>query len=203
MLIGLDSLMNLFHLLSAGQIEIPLLFNASEGQSAEQMLDPGRILQGLHKQKMEVLSRIVGSEELPFKEKLIVASEGFTGEVAPVFEILLCLGFGDHGGIFGRLFCRDSEIPGQLPGSRCVGDSQKPGRESDHISGGTAAEAVEIVIHFHTGVVVIVERADCHAVGIDRDSEVFSSLPGSDGLLDVRVVDQMGITSFNSVLKAV
>ena len=166
------------------------------------MLGPGGILQGFHKQKMEVLSRNVGSEELPFKEKLIVAPEDLTGEVAPVFEILLRLGFGDHR-IFGRLFCRDSEIPGQLPGSRCVGDSQKPGRESDHISGGTAAEAVEIVIHFHAGVVVIVERTDCHTPGIDRNPEVFSSLPGGDGLLDVCVVDQMGITSFNSVLKVV
>lgn len=194
--------MNLFHLLSAGQIEISLLLFGSEGQGTEQVLDPGRILQGLHKQKMEVLSRFVGSKELPFKEKLIVAPEGFAGEVAPVFEILLCLGFGDYG-IFGRLFCRDSEIPGQLPGSRCVGDSQKPGRESDHVSGGTAAEAVEIVIYFHAGVVVIVKRADCHAAGIDRDPEVFSSLSGGDELLDVCVVDQMGITSFNSVLKVV
>ena len=166
------------------------------------MLDPGGILQGLHKQKLEVLSRIFGSEELPFKEKLIVAPEGFTGEVAPVFEILLCLGFGDHR-IFGRLFCGDSEIPGQLPGSRCVGDYQKSGRESDHVSGGTAAEAVEIIIHFHAGVVVIVERTDCHPPGIDRDPEVFSSLPGGDRLLDVCIVDQMGITSFNSVLKVV
>ena len=194
--------MNLFHLLSAGQIDIPLLFNASEGQGTEQVLDPGRILQSFHKQKMEVLSRIVGSEELPFKEKLIVAPEDFAGEVAPVFEILLCLGFGDHR-IFGRLFCGDSEIPGQLPGSRCVGDSQKSGRESDHVPGGAAAEAVEIVIHFHTGGVVIVKRANCYTMGIDRDPEVFSSLPGGDGLLDVRVIDQMGITSFNSVLKAV
>ena len=194
--------MNLFHLLSAGQIEISLLFNASEGQGTEQVFDPGGILQGLHKQKMEVLSQFIGSEELPFKEKLIVAPEGFTGEVAPVFEILLRLGFGDHG-IFGRLFCRDSKIPGQLPGGRCVGDSQKPGRESDHISGGTAAEAVEIVIHFHAGVVVIMKRANCHTMGIDRDPEVFSSLPGGDGLLDMCVVDQMGITSFNSVLKVV
>ena len=166
------------------------------------MLDPGGILQGLHKQKMEVLSRIVGSEELPFKEKPIVAPEGFAGEMAPVFEILLCLGFGDHG-IFGRLFCADAKIPGQLPGGGCIGDAQKPGSESDHISGGTATETVEGFIYLHAGGVVIMKRADSHAPGIDRNPEVFSSLPGGDGLLDVRVVDQMGITSFNSVLTVV
>ena len=194
--------MNFRHLLSAGKIKIPLLLLGAEGQRAEQVLDPGRILKSLHKQKVEVLSRFVGSKELPFKKKLIVLPEGLTGEVAPVFEVLLSLGFGNHG-IFGRLFCRDSEILGQLPGGGCIGDAQKPGSESDHISGGTTAETVEGFIYLHTGIVIIVKGADSHAPGIDVDPEVFSSLPGGDRLLDVRVIDQMGITSFNSVLTVV
>ena len=143
---------------------------------------------------MEVLSRLCGSEELPFKEKLIVVPEGFAGEVAPVFEIRLRLGFGKSR-VFGSLFKRNPEIHSQLSGSGCGRDPKEPGSEGDHVPGGTAAETVEIVIHFHAGVVVVVERADRHAVGIDRDPKAFSSLSGGDGLLDMCVVDQMGITS--------
>jgi hypothetical protein len=186
--------MNLFHLLSAIQIDIPFLLLSAESQRAEQVLHPGGILQSFHKQKMEVLSRISGSEELPFIEKLIVAPEGYQGFVYPGFEFQLCPGFGEYR-IFGFLIQRNSEVHSQLSGSGCRSDSKEPGSEGDHISGGTAAEAIEGFIHLHTGAAVIVERADRHAVEIHMEPKALSSLPGSDGLLDVRVVDQTGITS--------
>jgi hypothetical protein len=184
----------LLHLLSAIQIDIPFLLLSAESQRAEQVLHPGGILQSFHKQKMEVLSRISGSEELPFIEKLIVAPEGYLGFVYPGFEFQLCPGFGEYR-IFGFLIQRNSEVHSQLSGSGCRSDSKEPGSEGDHISGGTAAEAIEGFIHLHTGAAVIVERADRHAVEIHMEPKALSSLPGSDGLLDVRVVDQTGITS--------
>ena len=105
----MDSLINLLHLLSVIQIDIPLLFFVSESQSAKQVLDPGGILQSLHKQKMEVLSRVLGSKELSFIEKLIVAPEGHHSLVYPGFEFQLSPGFRECG-IFGFLLNRDSEI---------------------------------------------------------------------------------------------
>ena len=57
-------------------------------------------------------------------------------------------------------------------------------REGYHITACSAAEAVEALVQFHAGVVILVERTAGHAVPIHSQSIVFCCLAGCDEALD-------------------
>ena len=97
--------------------------------------------------------------------------------------------------LFGRTFLpwrrrwarnprRDSEICRQP--FRCLFDRQaeQPCGKVNHISIGSAAEAVEALVQFHAGVVILVERTAGHPIPIHSQSIVFCRLAGCDEALD-------------------
>ena len=72
----------------------------------------------------------------------------------------------------------DAEILGKFFGGFSWAEVKQPCGEVNNISAGPAAEAVEPLIQFQTGVVIVVEWAQCHSMNIHFQSIRFRGLPG-------------------------
>src|SRR5699024_10531936 len=122
----------------------------------------------------------------PLSEQMIVVSQDTKGMV-PVLLELLCLGFLSDIAPPGRglAVISQAKILGQLLSGLLGGQVVEPGGKVDHVAGGPAAEAVEIVlVQLHAGIFVIVEGATGHAAPVDLDPIHLRRFPDGDRLLD-------------------
>ena len=163
-----------------------LFLGTAVEKSVQQIAHVLFFLNSLQKARVRVLVRrpggIVG---LPFSEQVVVIRQNAPG-VFPIFFPCLRLGFlpdmvsPDR----GLAVVSQAKILGQLLGGLLGGQVIETGGEVDHIAGGPAAKAVEVVlVQLQTGVPVIVEGAAGHAAAPHRDAVHFSRLPDGDGLL--------------------
>ena len=58
----------------------------------------------------------------------------------------------------------DAEIVSQLHSGFLAGQSEQTGNKINCISVRLASETMETLVHLHAGILVIVKRADCHAM---------------------------------------
>lgn len=52
-----------------------------------------------------------------------------------------------------------------------AGQSEQAGNKINCISIRLASETMETLVHLHAGILVIVKRADCHAMTVDRNAK--------------------------------
>ena len=72
----------------------------------------------------------------------------------------------------------DAEILGKFLDGFSGADAEQLGGEVNDIPAGSAAEAVEPLVQFQTGVVIVVEWAQCHSMNIHFQSIRFRGLSG-------------------------
>ena len=78
----------------------------------------------------------------------------------------------------------DTEIISQLHSGGFAGQSEQTGNKINCISVRLASETMEALVHLHAGILVIVKRADCHAMTVDRNAVQLCCLSGSQVLFD-------------------
>ena len=64
----------------------------------------------------------------------------------------------------------DTEIVSQLHSGGFAGQSEQARDKMNCISVRLASETMETLVHLHAGVLVIVKRADCHAMTANPDA---------------------------------
>ena len=74
----------------------------------------------------------------------------------------------------------DTEIVSQPHSGFPAWQSEQPGNKINGISVRLASETMETLVHLHAGILVIVKRADCHAVTVDPNAVHLCRLPGGD-----------------------
>ena len=84
-------------------------------------------------------------------------------------------GSGGGGAVMG-----DAKIVSQFHSCFFAGQTEETGNKINCISVSLASEAMKTLIDFHTWVLVIVERADCHAAAVDLDAVHLSRLSGGN-----------------------
>ena len=78
----------------------------------------------------------------------------------------------------------DTEIVSQLHSGSFAGQSEQTGNKINCISVRLASETMETLVHLHTGILVIVKRADCHAMTVDLNAVHLCRLSGGQILFD-------------------
>ena len=161
-----------------------LFLGAAVEKGIQQIAHVIFFLNGFQKSRVRDLIRCFGRMvDFPFLEQMIVAHQdaptmlpcvltllrlGFLPDIAPPGRGLAVI---DQAKILGQLFSG-------LPGGQVI----EPGGEVDHVAGGSAAEAVEVVlVQFQAGVPVIVEGAIGHAAALYLDAVHFRRFSGGDG----------------------
>ena len=140
-------------------------------------------LQGFHKQRMPFVLRLLRCV-LPFPCSQVMEIVG-QHLVAPVFFLPVSLfrGWRSYLGSDRRLFpcvIGNREIVRQLHSGFLAGQSKQAGNKINCISVRLASETMETLVHLHARIFVIVKRADCHAVTVDRNAVQLCRLSGGD-----------------------
>ena len=78
----------------------------------------------------------------------------------------------------------DTEIVSQLHSGFPAGQTEQPGNKINGISVRLASETMETLVHLHAGILVIVKRADCHAMTADLNAIHLCRLSGGQVLFD-------------------
>ena len=78
---------------------------------------------------------------------------------------------------------RDAKVLGKFLGGIFEADAKQLCGEIDDIAAGPAAEAVEPLIQFQTGVMIFMEGAQCHSMNIHFQSIRFRGLSGCHSFL--------------------
>ena len=130
-------------------------------------------LQGFHKKRMPFILRLLGGVLLlPCPEMMEIIRQHL---VASVFLLLVSLFRGrlSNMGLDSVLLpvvIADTEIISQLHSGFPAGQSEQTGNKINGISVRLASETMETLVHLHAGVLVIVKRADCHAMTANPDA---------------------------------
>ena len=82
--------------------------------------------------------------------------------------------------VFLPVVVADTEIVSQLHSGGFAGQSEQTGNKIDCISVRLASETMETLAHLHAGILVIVKRADCHAMTVDPNAVHLRRLSGGD-----------------------
>ena len=140
-------------------------------------------LQGFHKQRMPFVLRLLRCV-LPFPCSQVMEVIG-QHLVASAFLLSASLlrGWRSYLGSDGRLFpcvIGNGEIVRQLHSGFLAGQSEQAGNKINCISVRLASETMETLVHLHAGILVIVKRADCHAVTVDLNAVHLRRLSGGD-----------------------
>lgn len=78
----------------------------------------------------------------------------------------------------------DTEIISQLHGGGFAGQTKQTGNKINCISVRLASETMKTLVHLHAGILVIVKRADCHVMTVDRNAIQLCRLSGGQVQLD-------------------
>ena len=151
-------------------------------QTVEKMIYRGQRLHRLGKTGMNGVTRFLRIiSQLPDTQQPQIVPENASAEPLPVMgwlcmvvgNIRLCWRSGIDAEILGKFFCGIFEA-----------DAEELAGEVNDITGGITSEAVETSIHFHAGIVILMERAFRHSTPVDRQPIPFGCLSGGYGLLD-------------------
>ena len=152
-------------------------------QAVQKVIDCGQRLHCLGKTRMDGVARLLRTiPQLPDAKIPQIFPENTNEEPLPV-PGWLCMG----GKRQRFIFRADSKISFQFLRGIIGRKPKEPCGEVNHITAGSAAEAVETIIHFHAGMVILVEGTFHHAASVDRQPIPFGCLSGGYGLLDSRV----------------
>ena len=140
-------------------------------------------LQGFHKQRMPFVLRLLRCV-LPFPCSQVMEVIG-QHLVASAFLLSASLlrGWRSYLGSDGRLFpcvIGNGEIVRQLHSGFLAGQSEQAGNKINCISVRLASETMETHIQLHARILVIVKRADCHAMTVDLNAVHRRRLSGGD-----------------------
>ena len=103
--------------------------------------------------------------------------------IAPVFFLLILLlrcGF-SYLGSDRRLFpcvIGNREIVRQLHSGFLAGQPKQVGNKINCVPVSLTGKAMKTLVHLHAGILVIVKRADCHAMTVDRNAVQLCRLSG-------------------------
>lgn len=78
----------------------------------------------------------------------------------------------------------DTEIISQLHSGGFAGQSEQTGYKINCISVRLASETMETLVHLHAGILIIVKRADCHAMMANLNAIHLCRLSGGQVLFD-------------------
>ena len=78
----------------------------------------------------------------------------------------------------------DAEIGSQLHSGGFAGQSEQAGNKINCISICLASKTMKTLVHLHARILVIVKRADCHAMTADRNAIQLCRLSGGQVLFD-------------------
>ena len=140
-------------------------------------------LQGFHKQRMPFVLRLLRCV-LPFPCSKVMEIIG-QHLIAPVFLLSVSLfrGRRSYIGSDGRLFpcvIGNGEIVRQLHSGFLAGQSEQAGNKINCISVRLTGKAMKTLVHLHARILVIVKRADCHAMTVDPNAVHLRRLSGSN-----------------------
>ena len=164
-----------------------LFLSCAAQKNIQQIFDIAFSLQSFHKKRMPFILRLLGCVLLlPCPEMMEVIGQHL---VASVFLLLVSLFRGklsDMGldSVLLPVIIADTEIISQLHSGFPAGQSEQTGNKINCISVRLASETMETLVHLHTWILVIVKRADCHAVTADRNAVHLCRLSGGQVLFD-------------------
>ena len=164
-----------------------LFFGCAVQKNIQQIFDMAFSLQSFHEQRMPFVLRLLGCVLLlPCPEMMEVIRQHL---VASVFLLLVSLFRGrlsDMGldSVLLPVVIADTEIISQLYSGGFAGQSEQTGNKINGISVRLASETMETLVHLHAGILVIVKRANCHAMTVDPDAVHLCRLSGGQVLLD-------------------
>ena len=130
-------------------------------------------LQSFHEQRMPFVLRLLWCVLLlPCPEMMEVIGQH---PVASAFFLAVSLFRGrlsDMGldSVLLSVVVADTEIVSQLHSGSFAGQSEQTGNKINCISVRLASETMKTLVHLHAGILVIVKRADCHAMTADRNA---------------------------------
>lgn len=164
-----------------------LFFGCAVQKNIKQIFDMAFSLQSFHEQRMPFILRLLGCVLLlPCPEMMEVIRQHL---VASVFLLLVSLFRGrlsDMGldSVLLPVIIADTEIISQLHSGGFAGQSEQTGNKINGISVRLASETMETLVHLHARILVIVKRADCHAMTADLNAVHLCRLSGGQVLFD-------------------
>lgn len=150
-----------------------LFISCAVQKNIKQIFDVAFSLQGFHEQRMTFVLRLLWCVLLfPCPEMMEVIRQHL---VASVFLLTVSLFRGnlsDMGldSVLLPVVVADTEIISQLHSGFPAWQSEQTGNKINCISVRLASETMETLVHLHAGILVIVKRADCHAMTADPDA---------------------------------
>ena len=164
-----------------------LFLSCAIQKNIQQIFDMAFSLQSFHKKRMPFILRLLGCVLLlPCPEMMEVIGQHL---VASVFLLLVSLFRGrlsDMGldSVLLPVVVADTEIISQLHSGFPAWQSEQTGNKINCISVRLASETMETLVHLHARILVIVKRADCHAVTADLNTVQLCCLSGGQVLFD-------------------
>lgn len=164
-----------------------LFFGCAVQKNIQQIFDMAFSLQSFHEQRMPFILRLLWCVLLlPCPEMMEVIGQHL---VASAFFLAISLFRGrlsDMGldSVLLPVVVADTEIVSQLLSGGFAGQSEQTGNKINCISVRLASETMETLVHLHAGILVIVKRADCHAMTVDRNAVHLCRLSGGQVLFD-------------------
>ena len=164
-----------------------LFLSCAIQKNIQQIFDMAFSLQSFHEQRMPFILRLLWCVLLlPYPEMMEVIGQHL---VASAFFLAVSLFRGrlsDMGldSVLLPVVVADTEIVSQLHSGGFAGQSEQTGNKINCISVRLAGETMEPLIHLHARIFVIVKRADCHAMTVDRNAIQLCRLSGGQILLN-------------------
>ena len=164
-----------------------LFFGCTVQKNIQQIFDMAFSLQSFHEQRMPFILRLLWCVLLlPCPEMMEVIRQHL---VASAFFLAVSLFRGrlsDMGldSVLLPVVVADTEIVSQLHSGFPAGQSEQTGNKINCISVRLASETMETLVHLHAGILVIVKRADCHAMTADLNAVQLCRLSGGQVLFD-------------------
>lgn len=164
-----------------------LFFGCAVQKNIQQIFDMAFSLQGFHEQRMPfVLWLLWCVLLLPCPEMMEVIRQHL---VASVFLLLVSLFRGrlsdmGLGSVLLSVVIADTEIVSQLHSGFPAWQSEQTGNKINGISIRLASKTMETLVHLHARILVIVKRADCHAMTVDLNAVHLCRLSGGQVLFD-------------------
>lgn len=164
-----------------------LFLSCAIQKNIQQIFDMAFSLQSFHEQRMPFVLRLLWCVLLlPCPEMTEVIGQHL---VASAFFLAVSLFRGrlsDMGldSVLLPVVVADTEIISQLHSGGFAGQSEQTGNKINCISVRLASETMETLVHLHAGILVIVKRADCHAMTVDLNAVHLCRLSGGQVLFD-------------------
>ena len=164
-----------------------LFFGCAVQKDIKQIFDMAFSLQGFHKKRMPFILRLLGCVLLlPCPEMMEVIGQHLA---ASAFFLVVSLFRGrlsdmGLGSVLLPVVIADTEIISQLHSCFPAWQSEQTGNKINGISVRLASKTMETFVHLHARILVIVKRADCHAVTVDLNAVQLCRLSGGQVLFD-------------------